>query len=1221
MADDIKSEKRKRTIERKILAGDNVEVFFTGEGLSGSWHAGVVIELGSNSHLIESTNLLTENEQSKLVERIPASETIEGIYNTPSRQQRGSIRPFPPPCVFPGSVIKYGLCVDAWLYDAWWEGVVFDKNEGSQKRKVFFPDIGDQCIVAVDQLRITQEWNECSGHWKPRGEWVLLQVLHELEKEGQLPVSIGRIWYDLRSDISFIEKIGSWTAGTHSVWYGVVNDLYQKLLSVVDGQAVPGSMVNGKSPVEHFLGSGDNLDAICSPDILVADDHTLVEHANNNLRSNVECTLYNDNVEEEVKDYKDNLKPRMGKSWLSMPVEGEQCLEAIASYSKRSAKARQPCSVYEDMKVKMRKHLAYLGWKIESKRDRALRYRYTSPDGEIFYSLTTVCSYFTEGHQTQNSLSMKQHEHEREKLNITSKQQASKKGMVVDIPEFTPGTKMEDFNNQLNSNFSGSASSKVVKQGDTVAEPFTSRKQDLILSASESMDQPVPEDLRGAIQDYCKYMSVTQKDKQVVPNVNAKLLRLKAKRYLSFMGWKFWFISKKTKEEIRYDSPYGKTYCSLHTACKAHLEDLAESSGPSSRDFNKRRKTCKSVHKSRNSENSVNVNTLESRFGSSTGATCSNNAEYVEPRHGELCSRGLRKSDRRKKEPSNLLMPLRPSHEKLLRYTSRRSDFQSRETKPSHSSIPGSWSSKGPQHAPLCPGKRNAKTVLCSLIDKNVVLPREKVSYIRKRDGKVLMQGRITRDGIKCECCQQVFTLTKFEAHAGSASHRPAANIFLNDRRSLLQCQKELIHVSNFQDFPHPRLKSDYSQSPSDSICSICQDGGILLLCDHCPSAFHQYCVGLELIPVGKWFCPCCKCGICGMSDFNSDTKQFTGKTIIYCDQCQREFHVGCLRESGVPGLTDCPTGDWFCSKKCSMVFLHLQKLLGKSNLTPVEGLSWSLYRSSRENGANDIESIAECHSKLRVALDILHECFVDIIEPRTKSDLVADLLFNRKSDLKRLNFWGFYTMVLERGDELISVATFRIFGDKVAEMPLIGTLVQYRRQGMCRLLVNELEKLLLSLGVEMLILPAVPQLLQTWTTRFGFTQMTSFDRLKLLDFIFLNFQDTCLCYKLLAGNKTQLTDAVLASTEATNNNNNASETILVEPIKCLPVMEVDTVHSAPATNTESAGQIVPYNANDGVALGSNEDITSAKGKLKPTTYHVNARTLKFYYRRRIFAG
>ncbi|KAH7677893.1 Histone acetyltransferase protein [Dioscorea alata] len=101
--------------------------------------------------------------------------------------------------------------------------------------------------------------------------------------------------------------------------------------------------------------------------------------------------------------------------------------------------------------------------------------------------------------------------------------------------------------------------------------------------------------------------------------------------------------------------------------------------------------------------------------------------------------------------------------------------------------------------------------------------------------------------------------------------------------------------------------------------------------------------------------------------------------------------------------------------------------------------------------------------------------------------------------------------------------------------MPLIGTRVKYRQQGMCRLLVNELEKLLSSLGVEMLILPAIPELVQTWTTKFGFTKMSNSDRLKLKDYMFLNFLDSTMCYKFLAGNENQLTS------NETNNSGNAS--------------------------------------------------------------------------------
>lgn len=55
-----------------------------------------------------------------------------------------------------------------------------------------------------------------------------------------------------------------------------------------------------------------------------------------------------------------------------------------------------------------------------------------------------------------------------------------------------------------------------------------------------------------------------------------------------------------------------------------------------------------------------------------------------------------------------------------------------------------------------------------------------------------------------------------------------------------------------------------------------------------------------------------------------------------------------------------------------------------------------------------------------------------------------------------------------------------------------------------------------MELGVQRLILPAVPGVLNTWTRSFGFSKMTGSERLQFLDYTFLDFQDTVMCQKLL---------------------------------------------------------------------------------------------------------
>ncbi|KAG6552489.1 hypothetical protein Mapa_005909 [Marchantia paleacea] len=68
----------------------------------------------------------------------------------------------------------------------------------------------------------------------------------------------------------------------------------------------------------------------------------------------------------------------------------------------------------------------------------------------------------------------------------------------------------------------------------------------------------------------------------------------------------------------------------------------------------------------------------------------------------------------------------------------------------------------------------------------------------------------------------------------------------------------------------------------------------------------------------------------------------------------------------------------------------------------------------------------------------------------------------------------------------------------------------------MCRKLMSALEEMLRSVGVERLVLPAVPELLETWTGAFGFMNMQGSERLQLMDLNIIAFPGTSLLYKPL---------------------------------------------------------------------------------------------------------
>ncbi|CAA7034883.1 unnamed protein product [Microthlaspi erraticum] len=303
------------------------------------------------------------------------------------------------------------------------------------------------------------------------------------------------------------------------------------------------------------------------------------------------------------------------------------------------------------------------------------------------------------------------------------------------------------------------------------------------------------------------------------------------------------------------------------------------------------------------------------------------------------------------------------------------------------------------------------------------------------------------------------------------------------------KCEKEYVRF----------WRKDCDPDKNCDVCCVCHYGGDLLLCDGCPSAFHHTCLGFSSLPKEElWFCPCCCCDVCGSMGTSGNSKLMT------CEQCQRRFHLKCLKEE--PCLVS--RRGWFCSKQCSRVFSSLESLLGRKIEVGDEGLVWTLLRAPNDDEHFDNEQL----SKLESAVEILHQGFEPTTDPFSGRDLVEELIFRRDGSGKGR---GFYTVLIERKKEPVTVAALRVDKD-VAEIPLVATLCNYRRSGMCRVLMDELEKQMSRIGVVKLVLPAAKEVLNTWTERFGFSVMESSERLEILKHGMLDFVGTVMCHKFL---------------------------------------------------------------------------------------------------------
>ncbi|CAM8967333.1 unnamed protein product [Rhodiola kirilowii] len=1069
--------KRKR---KKLVLGEQVEVKSDEDGFQGSWHAGTVIACEDGFRKVRYHHLMEDDKRSYLVDTINVSKNLDGEIEVKEGNNMtwvNNIRPLRQDADFDKSDLYYGLCVDAFHNDAWWEGVVYDHIDGSDARSVFFPDLGDEMTFEIGKLRQAWDWDECTAEWSCRGNWVFLKLVAKLVNGCPLTVSVKQLWYDLQEKELF-SKAGKWKCRDEAFWrepmLEIINGYFTMTVDYIyDNLSCITDLDSECGPLNVTV---DKTDKNCSRDIVTA--RCMTDNGNRlkglQLRDSISGATSSassegedgfDSNDGENKD--ESFMYAVTGVWLpaeNVIVSNPKFFpEIITKYLQRSSTKHR--NAMKSLTNKLRRHLLYLGWKIEYKREEnnMTRMRYTSPSGTVYMSLVKVCEAMSRDSEAPSKLS-------EDKGSPPLPKDQSRK-MLLEWPE-------------------------------------DRQRPNATCPTSTAVPVFNPEFCPEAVENWCKYKNT----KGLAQSQNVELNSLKVKKHLSFMGWSFYFFYRDERRELRYLSPQGRSYNSLRMACKACIK------------FSETRTTETSVASKPAENMAVNKSTTDhlSSLLVSSGIT------NTEVKDGVTFQTAQQLDVGSQNQPNALVMhnqkgvkesQVTKKNKKVNRFrTESLWRSKRRHTQMKHASKPPARASKRARETDIPSASHcNPRTVLSWLIDHKAVLPDARVKYLSK-DDRPLKEGRVSREGITCNCCNKIYSLCAFEAHAGSSVRRPSANIYLEDGRSLLECQRNTLNKVNG---PNRELKSKQKSEPeypeNDVICAICHYGGELLLCDKCPSSFHMTCLGLEEIPDGNWFCPSCCCVLCGRGELKENASE---DDVLKCYQCELQYHLSCLVERKGANIEKDAKGNQFCSAKCKKISSGLNNLLGRPFALESDNLTWTLVAAGRSGGGQpDLDMLTENSSKLNVALSVMHECFDPLIDPRTKRDIVEDIIFSTSSEDSRLNYRGFYTVILEQNEELITAATVRIFGDKVAEVPLVGTRLQYRRLGMCRYLMDELEKKLMELGVERLVLPACSSVLKTWTSSFGFSEMTESERIQFLSYTFLDFQGTILCQKLLQHN------------------------------------------------------------------------------------------------------
>lgn len=417
----------------------------------------------------------------------------------------------------------------------------------------------------------------------------------------------------------------------------------------------------------------------------------------------------------------------------------------------------------------------------------------------------------------------------------------------------------------------------------------------------------------------------------------------------------------------------------------------------------------------------------------------------------------------------------------------------------------------------------------------NVLLDGTEVAYYV--DGQRKVDGYIKDQRIYCNHCNKVVSPSAFEAHAGEGSRRkPYDNIFTSNGVSLHELSMKI------------SKDMGRSERETDDLCRECGLGGDIFPCKICPRSFHPACAGLSEVP-SEWYCDNCRnlvqkekalaenknakaagrqagvdsieqimkrairivpisddlggCALCKQKDFNNAV--FDERTVILCDQCEKEYHVGCLRSQWQVDLKELPEGEWFCCNSCSELRSSLDKIIS-SGAQLLSEPDMDIIRKKHEARDACMDTITDLRWQLlsgrratedgslllSAAVPIFHQSFDPIIEAHTGRDLIPEMVHGRgpKEGMPGQDYSGMYCALLTLGSTVVSAALLRIMGGDVAELPLVATSKDLQGLGYFQALFSCMERMLASLKIKHFVLPAAHEAEGIWMNKFGFSRI-----------------------------------------------------------------------------------------------------------------------------------